>query len=418
MQRRLTHNVLWMLAERGTQTVAGLAIAAILARALGVEGFGLFQYAQSLVLIAAAATLVCGAEVVVPRLVAQPETTAQRPLLQHVFILRMAAALLAYLALIFVAFFITDMPLLRITLAILGLSVLLREPFGTVIAWLQSKTDNRPAAIVAMAALLIKFILIAALYAAGVRALPVYAAVLALESLIVAVCLIMVYRRRAQASFNVPATVDHSLLRTLMREGALFWLAMLVMMAARRVDQLMLKPAVSLADLGAYAASMQLLDNLALLATVIVNTLAPLLVYRLTDHARAARRVAQLTGGMASLGFAGSILLAVLAPWVIQFLYGAAFEHAAGLLRMMALSTTLLFADAALTVFAVRMRRPIWIVGKWIAVLLVIVSVDSMLIPQYGVHGAAIGYLCANAVAVLIGLTLLMRVWLRVRKAP
>lgn len=411
MQRRLTHNVLWVLVERGVQTVAGIGIAAMLARALGVEGFGLFQYAQSLVLIAAAATLVCGAEVTVPRLVALPATDAHRPLLRHVFVLRLAAALLAYMGLLVAVLWLSDSPLLHATVAILGLSILLREPFGTVIAWLQAMTDNRPASVIAMAALLVKLLLIGALYTLGVRALPAYAGVLALESLLVAACLAGLYARRTRGMAPLVRTLDPTVLQTLLHDGALFWLAMLLMMAARRVDQLMLKPAVPLAELGAYAASMQLLDNLLLLATVVVNALAPLLVYAQANRTIAVRRVAQLAGGMALLGLAGGAVLALLAPWVVHLLYGAAFSDAAALLRLVALGSALLFADAALTLLAVMLRRPIWIVGKWLAVLVVTVTIDSMLIPAFGARGAAIGYLCANACAVAIGITLLVRVW-------
>lgn len=411
MQRRLTHNVLWVLAERGVQTVAGIGIAAMLARALGVEGFGLFQYAQSLVLIAAAATLVCGAEVTVPRLVALPAPDTHPRLLRHVFALRLMAAALAYVGLLAAVFWLSESSLLRATVAILGLNILLREPFGTVIAWLQAMTDNRPASVIAMAALLVKLLLIGTLYGLGVRALPAYAGVLALESLLVAACLAMLYARRTRGMPPHADPLDRGILKTLLHDGALFWLAMLVMMAARRVDQLLLKPAVPLAELGAYAASMQLLDNLLLLATVMVNALAPLLVYAQADRGMAMRRVAQLASGMALLGLAGGAVLALLAPWVVHLLYGAAFSDAGALLRLVALGSALLFADAALTLLAVMLRRPIWIVGKWLAVLAVTIAIDSMLIPSMGARGAAIGYLCANACAVLIGVTLLVRAW-------
>ena len=44
---RVASNLLWMLAERGLQVGGGIAIVAMLARALGPSGFAHFQYAQS-----------------------------------------------------------------------------------------------------------------------------------------------------------------------------------------------------------------------------------------------------------------------------------------------------------------------------------------------------------------------------------
>ncbi len=409
VHRRLTRNVLWLLAERSVQTVAGIAVAAMLARALGAEGFAYFQYAQSLVLIAASVGLICGAEVAVPRLVALSSTTSQHHLLRHVFLLRMGAALLAYALLMVALFTITHEPVVRFAGAILGLAILLREPFGTIIAWLQAHTDNRPVALVGMAALLFKLVTVGLLFAMQVRAVGAYAIVLAIEAALAAALLVCVYRRRMRPDSTLPGPFDTALARALLRDGAMFWLAMMLMMTARRVDQLLLKPQVPLAELGAYAASMQLLDNVLLLATITVNALAPMLVYAQPRLHGAVRRIGRLATGMALLGIAGGIVLAVAAPWIVALLYGPGFDSTASLLRISTIGTGMVFADVALTLLAVYLRRPHWIVLKWLLVLLVTVAVDTLLIPRLGTHGAAIGFVCANAVAVVFGLALLLR---------
>jgi hypothetical protein len=86
MRQRVAPNLAWILLERGMQVSFGIVVVAILARALGPVGFAHFQYAQSLVLIAASFALVCGAEVVVPRLVtasAPHAEAARHALLAH-----------------------------------------------------------------------------------------------------------------------------------------------------------------------------------------------------------------------------------------------------------------------------------------------------------------------------------------------
>jgi PST family polysaccharide transporter len=78
-----------MLLDRGAQVLAGVGVVAILARTLGTDGFAAFQYAQSLVFIGASVALICGGEVVIPRLVALSDATRQHRLLVHVFWLRL-----------------------------------------------------------------------------------------------------------------------------------------------------------------------------------------------------------------------------------------------------------------------------------------------------------------------------------------
>ncbi|BDB28788.1 hypothetical protein CTP10_R62000 (plasmid) [Cupriavidus sp. P-10] len=89
---KIARNVLWLVFERGLQVAFGIVTTGLIARAVGLEGFAEFQYAQSLVLMAASIALICGGEVVVPRLVAQPTPDAQHRLLAHVFVLRETAA--------------------------------------------------------------------------------------------------------------------------------------------------------------------------------------------------------------------------------------------------------------------------------------------------------------------------------------
>ncbi len=70
MRRHVAGNLAWMLAERGLQVAGGIGIVAMLARGLGPEGFAHFQYAQAVVYVAASVALICGGEVIIPRLVA------------------------------------------------------------------------------------------------------------------------------------------------------------------------------------------------------------------------------------------------------------------------------------------------------------------------------------------------------------
>ncbi|EHP40137.1 lipopolysaccharide biosynthesis protein [Cupriavidus basilensis OR16] len=403
MQRRVASNLIWMLVERGLQVVAGIGIVAMLARGLGPEGFAHFQYAQALVYIASSIALICGSEVVVPRLVADTSPLAQHRLISHAFRLRLAAGGTGYL--LMCAFLsITAQPIeFWLPSLILGVAVMLREPFGIVTAWMQAHTQTRPNTLFNLASLSVKAACVALLFMLGTRNVPVYALAFLLESVLMAALLASFYLNRAQ---HAPTSHDPALTRELFGNGLFFWASFMLMMASRRIDQLLLKPQVSLGDLGAYAASVQILDNFVVLATILAAGVAPIYVYAQPTLAQARRNILKIAVAMTAVGTTGGILIALSAHWIVHLLYGAAFAKAANLLQFTALASALVFADVGLTLLPIYLRRPRLVAIKWGLVFGVTIAIDLIAIPRIGVYGAIVGYATANLLSVLFGLAL------------
>ena len=410
MQQRVARNLLWMLAERGLQIGAGICVVAMLARGLGTEGFAHFQYAQSVVYIAASIALLCGSEVVIPRLVADQDPLAQHRLLAHAFGLRLIAGVLGYLCMcLFLAATGSAIEFWLPSL-ILGVAILLREPFGTVTAWMQAHTRTRPNTLISVVSLTVKLCGVAVLFALGIREVTAYAVAFTAESVTLAMLLAAFYRSRAP---RMRVARNPALVRELLDSGLMFWVSFMLMMGSRRVDQLLLKPLVPLHELGTYAATMQVLDNFVLLATLLSAGIAPIYVFAQPSLALARRNILKIAAGMMLVGAAGGMLIALGAPWIIHLLYGTAFSSAVGMLRLAALASTLVFADVALTLLPICMRRPGLVVAKWGLVFLATVAIDSVAIPKFGAYGAILGYAVANLLSVLFGIV----VWLRSRQA-
>ncbi|BDB25175.1 oligosaccharide flippase family protein [Cupriavidus sp. P-10] len=395
-----------MLIERGLQVAGGIGIVAMLARGLGPEGFAHFQYAQAVVYIAASVALICSAEVIIPRLVASTEPIAQHRLLMHAFGLRFGAGVIAYL-LIGAFLLVTGQgPDIWVPTLILGVAVMLREPFGVVTAWMQSRTSTRPNAVFNVSSLAVKAACVALLFWVGNQSVPAYAAAFSIEPLLVAILLTLYYLTRAPRT-HVKA--DPALAGDLLRSGTLFWVSFVLMMGSRRVDQLLLKPLVPLTEFGAYAASMQILDNFVVLATILSAGIAPIYVYAKPTLAQARRNIMKITGGMFAVGLAGGLAIAACAHWIVDLLYGPAFAEATSLLQLAALASTLVFADVALTLLPIYMRRPHLVAIKWGLVCAATIAIDVAAIPVFGARGAILGYAAANLLAVLFGFF----VWLR-----
>ena len=79
-----------------------------MARALGVEQYGLLQYTLGLVAAFSSISFICGAEVLVPPLVTATPAERKR-LLGNAFVLRQAASVVAYICLLIFAWVAEDM---------------------------------------------------------------------------------------------------------------------------------------------------------------------------------------------------------------------------------------------------------------------------------------------------------------------
>ncbi|UDM51240.1 lipopolysaccharide biosynthesis protein [Cupriavidus sp. MP-37] len=406
MRRQVAGNLAWMLAERCLQVAGGIGIVAMLARGLGPDGFAHFQYAQAVVYIAASVALICGSEVAVPRLVANTDQVSQHRLLIHVFGLRLAAGVFAYLLICAYLLFTGQGLDIWAPTLILGVAVMLREPFGVVTAWMQSRTSTRPNAIFNLASLAIKAACVGLLFQVGSQDASAYAAAFSVEAVMVALLLTWYYLPRAPGT-NV--TLDPALARELLRNGALFWVSFMMMTGSRRVDQLLLKPLVPLTEFGAYAASMQILDNFVVLATILAAGVAPMYVYAIPTFAKARQNIMKIAGAMLTVGLVGGLSIAACAHWIVELLYGSAFVAAAPLLQLAALASSLIFADIALTLLPIYMRRPHLVAIKWALVCAVTIAIDAVTIPAFGAHGAILGYAVANLVAVIFGAFIWMR---------
>jgi len=409
MRRRIAGNVGWMLLDRCTQVLAGIGVVAVLARALGTEGFAAFQYAQSLVFISASVALICGGEVVVPRLVALADAASQHRLLAAVFRLRMVAAVFGYTLVVGFLLATRQPAHLWLPALILGVAILLREPFGVVIAWMQARTQTRPGVLINVTALTLKVGMVVALAAWGIHAASAYAAAFVLEPILAAILLCTLYRRHMPVQ-RVP--FERDLTRQLLNDGSLFCVSFILMMAARRIDQLILHPHVTSAEFAAYAATVQIVDNFTALASILANGIAPLYVYAKSDRATGIRSVWRLAALLFAIGTAGAAVLVLLAPWIVHFLYGSAFSEAVSLLRLAILVSPLVFADVGFAILAAYLRKPRWIALKWGIACTATVAVDFIAIPKLGAVGAIVGFAVSSALAVIASIIM----WLRARE--
>ncbi|WP_338860131.1 oligosaccharide flippase family protein [Mycetohabitans rhizoxinica] len=395
---RAVANLCWLGLERLTQIGVVILISGLLARYFGAELFGKWQYANTLLLVLAPLTWVCGAEILVPMIVHGGEQRLGT-ILGSAFALRFAVSALA-LALTWtsIAAGLTE-PTVGAILAALAVTMLLREPLvGVINSWLQSITYAKPQLITNMVATLAKAGGVWLLVHAAASAAS-FAWLWVAEAAIVASVLLVYYRARHG---RLDWRVERALLRTFGRAGTVFWLGLVCMYLFLKLDRLVLERYVSFAELGHYAAAQQLNENWIALALMLAQTLAPAFVYRVADLSRLRRNMGRLLWMIAALMSAGALLLDLAADQVVRIVFGPGFDGAAQILRVAVWLSVPAGIEAIGNLVVLKYQAKFVLLAKWILALAVALALDFVLVPAFGARGAlgglAAGYITAIAV--------------------
>lgn len=392
-------NLVWLGLERLTQIGVAIAISGLLARYFGPDVFGKWQYANTLLLVLAPLTWVCGAEILVPTIVQHPPAQLGA-VLGSAFALRFVVSVAA-LALTWagIAAGLVD-PLVGAMLAGLAVTMVLREPFvGVINAWLQSMTYSKPQLLASMAAALAKALLVWLLVRAA--AAPArFGWLWALEAAAIGAALLLYYRRRHGGRLGW--TLDRPLFRHFATAGTVFWLGLICMYLFLKLDRLMLERHVSFAELGRYAAAQQLNENWITLALMLAQTLAPAFVYRVQDLARLRRNVWRLIAMTAALMAAGALVLDLLAGVIIGRVFGPGYEASVEIFRWAVWLSVPAGIEAIGNLIVLKYQAKFVLLTKWLLALACAALVNLVAIPRLGLYGAlvglAAGYLAAAAV--------------------
>jgi polysaccharide transporter, PST family len=398
---RALANLVWLGLERLTQIGVAIAISGLLARYFGPDVFGKWQYANTLLLVLAPLTWVCGAEILVPTIVQRPAAQLGA-VLGSAFALRFAVSVAA-LALTWagIAAGLVD-PLVGAMLAGLAVTMVLREPFvGVVNGWLQSMTYSKPQLLASMAAALGKALLVWLLVRAAASPAR-FGWLWALEAAVIAAALLLYYRHRHGGTLGW--RIERPLFRHFATAGTVFWLGLICMYLFLKLDRLMLERHVSFAELGRYAAAQQLNENWITLALMLAQTLAPAFVYRVQDVARLRRNIWRLIAMTAVLMAAGAAVLDLLAGVIIGRVFGPGYEASVEIFRWAVWLSVPAGVEAIGNLVVLKYQAKFVLLTKWLLALACAALVNLFAIPRFGLYGALVGLAAGYLVAATVNL--------------
>lgn len=393
---KIATNILWLLFDKGLRIGSGLIIGIWIARHLGPDQFGKLNYGQAFIAIFSAFVSL-GLDTTLVREIVRGEHEKSK-LLGTGFLLRLFGAVIALIIVIAAAFgleYAQDQQSFGIIL-ILGFGLIFQS-VDVVDLYLQAHLRSKISVILKNTALLLSSLFKVYLL---LNDYPVsYFALAILLDLGLAAMFLLGYSYKSLAVRLSSWQWDATIAKSLMQSSWPLIISALTVIAYMRVDQLMIKNMLGSASVGNYSAAVRITELFSILPVVITNSVFPSLVSAYKDTLLYHKKLVKLY----SILIYSSIILAIvttfLSPLIISLLYGQQYQEATPVLTIHVWSTIFIFLGVASSQQLVIEGQTKVTLYRTVLGLTSNIILNVILIPGYGINGAAIATLISYAIS-------------------
>lgn len=398
MKGRLLANLNWLFADKVLRLLGGLIIGIWIARYLGPEQFGIFNYALAFVALFGAVAKLGIDQIVVRDLTGSPEK--QGAILGTTFALKLVAGLIALILVLPAAWLAQDGDGTFMILIGVVAAGMLFNALDAYDIYYQAHVMSRYV-VYARSASFLLFSAVRVGLIFGEYPLVYFAAAATLEIALGGIVLVWSYQRKHATEQKW--YFHRETMASLLKDGWPLIISSALIVVHTRIDQVMIGQMLGHAEVGIYSAAIRLSESWLFVPLIIVQTVTPyLLKLRETNVSYYQIRLFQLYSLMFWLGTLVGVGAFLFGEFFVVLLFGE--EYRAAFLPLVLTIWTGIFISQSVA-------RGVWMVGEnlqgyrlannLIAVPMNI-ALNWLLIPKYGVVGASVASLISIGVSTWI----------------
>ena len=387
-------NTVWLMAGKVLRLGMALFVAVWMARYLGPERFGVWSYAISFVGIFAVLAKL-GLDSIVVRDLVRLDDGARHGVVGTAFFLKLAGAALLMMVLVPAVYFMPGHHADALIFLIAAAAFL--QSFGAIDLYFQSRVLGRLSVYANVGALMAASALKVALIVLEAP-LIAFAWAVIFENAVLALGYAFLYAR--QGRFFRQWRFDRTLAARLLHDSWPMILSGMVVAVYMKIDQVMLMQMLGSEAVGQYAVAVRLSEVWYFIPTVIVTSLFPAIVRaRELSTTLYYARLQRLYDFMAMLGISVALVMTFASDWVVARLYGLAYQDSGGVLAINIWAGVFVFLGVAYSKYLVTenlMKKSLY---RTSAGMIVNIVLNLLMIPKYGIYGAAIATLLGQLTA-------------------
>jgi polysaccharide transporter, PST family len=398
--RAIISNTGWLFAERILRMGAGLIVGVWVARYLGVNDYGLFNYALAFVSLFSPIFTLGLDDVVVNRIV--HESSAKEEILGTTFWLKLLGGIVSVLMVCGI-FLLTEHDPSKLSnislIVILSITGIFRAS-DTIEIWFQSQVQSKYAVIAKNIAYLISTFIKVALILTK-QPLLAFAWVTLAEFAMSAFSLAIAYRMRG-FSFRLWKW-SFPLAKTLMKDSLPLLFSGFAILIFMKIDLIMLGQMKGNTEVGIYSAAVRVSELWYFIPTAVVSSVAPkIYAAKKESDILYYKRMKQLLRLLAFISIAISIPMTFFSGNVIGIMFKSGFAEAGPILAVHIWTSLFVFMGVATSPWFIAEGLNHISFGKTLMGAVLNVILNFLLIPEYSGMGAAIATIVSQAVAAFL----------------
>ncbi|MEH1940647.1 MAG: flippase [Nostoc sp.] len=396
--RAIVANTGWLFADRILRMGASLVVGVWVARYLGVQQYGLFNYALAFVALFSPIFTLGLDDVVVRHLVRK--SSNKEEILGTSFWLKLLGGIASVLLAVSTMFFLGEHETLKISLvAILGMAGIFRAA-DTIELWFQSQVQSKYTVIAKNTAFLLNSVIKIALILTKAPLLA-FAWVTLAEFAMSAIGLLIVYQVKGSSlwlwRWNFAAA------KTLLKESLPLIFSGFAIMIFMRIDQVMLGQMIGDSEVGVYSAAVRVSEIWYFIPGAIVSSVAPA-IYAAKEKSESLyyQRIGQLFSLMTCISLAIALPMSLLSDKIIMVMFGSGYAEAGAILAVHIWTSLFVFMGLATSPWFIAEGLNHVSLGKTLFGAILNIVLNLLLIPKYAGLGAAIATIISQAAAAFL----------------
>ncbi len=389
-------NTSWVFAGRVLQIFASLFIGVWVTRYLGPEKLGILSYAQSFIALFLAFSTLGLNGILVRELVKNP--LDKNTLMGTSFFLQTIGSTILMTVLIIIVFSIEGDSFTRKIILILG-SVTFLDSFAIIDLYFQSLVKSKVMVITNIAVLIVSSILKVTLILIEAP-LIAFVYLIVFDATISTTGMMYFYFKHKQSfkkwKFDIPKAKE------LLKDSWPLILSGIIVSIYMKIDQIMIKEMMNTESVGHYAAAVRLSEAWYFIPGVISSSLFPAIINAKKHNEELYyNRLQNLYDLMVWLSISIALPMTFLSDWLVNLLFGDEFNQSGGVLSLHIWAGIFVFLGVS---------RGGWILGEnlqrysslYLGVgMIANIVLNFIVIPIYGIMGAALATLISQSISVL-----------------
>lgn len=388
-------NTGWLLFNNILTMVIGLSVGVYVARYLGPSNYGLLNYAGSFVVLFSAIAAL-GLDGIVVRELIKDEKKRDE-LLGTTFFLKIISSILVLIIIVIAVRFTNNDSFTNLLIFIVAFGTIFQS-FAVIRFYFQSRVLSKytvfaqifTAILCSVIRLLLVHLNMGLMY---------FAMVTLLQNIVLASGLIVLYIKQKLNLFNWRPKLD--LAKKLLSDSWPLMLSGISITIYMRIDQVMIKNMLDAKAVGNYAVAVRLSEVWYFIPMAITNSLIPAIINaKKISEKLYYERLQKLYDLMTWLSIGISLPIMLLSTKIIELLFGIQYQEAAGVLKIYVWAGVFVFLGVASSQYLlVENYTQISFLRTFIGTIINVI-LNIILIPRYGINGAAIATVISYFISV------------------